>query len=46
MTQGRATDSSPASPGAGLILQRGGEELLLEKARDRLTTRLADNAAL
>jgi subtilisin family serine protease len=46
MTQGNSTGASPLSPGVGLTLQRGGEELLLQKARDRLTTRLIDHAAL
>ncbi|MGD1908646.1 MAG: S8 family serine peptidase [Leptolyngbyaceae cyanobacterium] len=44
MTQGRSMDAGPAQ--VGLTLQRGGEELLLEKARDRLTIRLSDASSL
>lgn len=50
MTASQQPEQSPPSgisPGhKGLILQRGGEELLLEKVGDRFTTRLQDPAAV
>jgi subtilisin family serine protease len=40
------SDSGPRSDFRGEILQRGGEELLLEKVPNRFTTRLVDPTAL
>ncbi|WP_008310977.1 S8 family serine peptidase [Leptolyngbya sp. PCC 6406] len=41
-----ATGMNGPAPSEGLILQRGGEELLLEKGRDRFTTQLTDPDAI
>ena len=45
-TDGYASTSGPRPEYWGTILQRGGEELRVDKVPDRLTTRLRSNRAL